>query len=116
MLTLWSGHARRSVCASACLVIAALILVPALVRALQHWDPHQPIRTSIKLNWNGDTPRAKGLISSGLLALDLTAPPATAHAPQRVVRLACDAAQAAPKSLLDGAPDALRGPPATTLS
>jgi len=116
MMAVWSGRARRSVSVSVCLVVAALVLVPALVRALQHWDPHQPIRTSIKLNWNGDAPKTKNIASLRVLTPDLLAPRPTAHAPKSVAWLAHTVASATPNSLLAGPPNELRGPPASTLS
>jgi hypothetical protein len=116
MMAVWSGRARRSVCVSVCLVVAALVLVPALVRALQHWDPHQPIRTSIKLNWNGDAPRTKHIDSPHQVTPDLLAARPIAQAPKNHVRLADTEAPVAPNSLLSGPPNELRGPPASTLS
>jgi len=116
MMTVWSGRARRSVCVSVCLVVAALVLVPALVRALQHWDPHQPIRTSIKLNWNGDAPRTKHIDGPRQSTPDLLAARTIAQTPKNHFRLADTAPPASLNSPLSGPPSELRGPPASTLS
>jgi hypothetical protein len=116
MLADWSCRARRLVCVSVCLVVAALVFVPALVRASQHWDPHQPIRTSIKLNWNGDAPRTKNVASLRVLTRDLLAPRPMTLAPKSVAWLAHTVAPLAPTSLLAGPPNELRGPPASRFS
>ena len=116
MMAVWSGRARRSVSVSVCLVVAALVLVPALVRAMQHWDPHQPIRTSIKLNWNGDASRTRNVASPRVLTRDLLTPRPAPHAPKLVAWLAHTVAPAVPNSPLVGPPNELRGPPASTLS
>ena len=117
MMAVWSGRARRSVCVSVCLVVAALVLVPALVRALQHWDPHQPIRTSIKLNWNGDAPRTKNIDSPRHVDAGFAGAPADgARTQERRLAGATPMLRAAPNSLLAGPPNELRGPPASTLS
>jgi len=95
----------------ALLVVATLILVPALLRAWQRFDPHDYIRLSIRLNWNGDAPRAKADV-----------PPDTADA--SVPSVVTDAGpmwassdrlppsdRPLSRSSLDNTPRPLRGPP-----
>jgi hypothetical protein len=67
-----SCAARRSLSLSICVIVAALVLVPTLVRALQHLDPYQPISNSVRLNWNGDAPPTKADFVPRLSAHDLT--------------------------------------------
>jgi hypothetical protein len=59
MPTSTGGRIGRFLQLATFLVVTSLILVPALLRACQHFDPRDHIRLSIRLNWHGDAPRAK---------------------------------------------------------
>ena len=109
-----SARGRQFACVP--LIVAALILVPTLVRAQQHFD-RLPIRTSIRLNWNGDGSRTRPEAVPQRPQRDLVAPITIVDNPH--IRLVTNwvalVDEAAPSAVFISTPDTLRGPPAISL-
>lgn len=103
----------RVVRVGTCLIVTALILVPALLRAWQHFDPHDSIRLSTKLNWNGDAPRAKAGVAPDNSTNHGIAPPVAVRpsVARRSVHGPTLGDRSIPRTVLDSSPDSLRGPP-----
>ena len=59
MIVSLTSPSRAAHLASIVLAVLALILIPAIVRAQLHFDRNDPVRTSIRFNWNGDAPRTR---------------------------------------------------------
>ena len=97
---------------SALAVIAAIVIVPTVLRSRQHVELRDSTRLSIRLNWQSDTPPQKDSLSPDHRALDVAVPavllqqpaqrPVTARVPRVVVPV---------RQPLDNAPDRFRGPP-----
>jgi hypothetical protein len=119
MLTFSFGPMGRVVRVGGLLVVAALILVPSLLRAMQHFDPRDNIRLSIRLNWNGDAPPTKAKIapddapSPVILPAVVVEQAGPAHLPRHPHTLDDECISC---SLLDNTPDLVRGPPAAPLT
>ena len=116
MLTGSSRVFGRGFHVGALLVTTALLLVPSIVRARQHFVPRDEIRPSVRLNWIGITPSKDDLAQRATTAaFDLPlAPLKEPEAPRFLARsFALD--QPVPNWLLDNCHCVLRGPPTSLL-
>lgn len=107
------GFARFSAMA----LVAALVLVPTVLRARQRVELRDTIRLSIRLNWQSDAPRVIADVARDDARADTVVPsrlaqqPHPAHVAPRTH--AFDEPVAQP--LFDNSPDLLRGPPRSAL-
>jgi len=98
-----------------CLLVAALVLVPTVLRAVQTPGFAGNIRLSIRLNWNADHPPTKTVV-----APPTTAQPETVWTTESVSlpawhSVSCEH-DAVPRAPDDVGPDPVRGPPSLTLA
>ncbi len=97
---------------SALAILAALILVPTVLRSRQHVDLHDSTRLSIRLNWQSDMPPRKASPASDHGALHVAVPVVLLRSPLLQPVLArVPQADAPTPPPLDNAPDRFRGPP-----
>jgi hypothetical protein len=99
------------------LIIAALVIVPTILRARQHVKLHEATRLSIRLNWQSDAPPHRMVVvpdeeSTGVAAtIPLSPQPEDARLSPRVHSCSEPIVQAP----FDNAPDLFRGPPSSRI-
>jgi len=97
---------------SAFVIIAALVIVPTIMRSRQHVESRDSTRLSIRLNWQSDTPPQKSLVtpddaSALVVATVNVVQPQAARVRPRVHVYAEPIVQPP----FDNAPNLFRGPP-----
>jgi hypothetical protein len=94
-------------------IIAALVIVPTIMRARQHVELRDSPRLSIRLNWQSDTPPQKSLVTPDDASALAVATVTVVQQPQAArVRPRVHAyAEPIVQPPFDNAPNLFRGPP-----
>ena len=97
----------------ALLIIAAVVIVPTIMRSRQHVDLRDSTRLSIRLNWQSDAPPHRLLVSRDDASSWAVGPIGVVEEPPPGHVLPCPRVCADPivQSPSDNAPDLYRGPP-----
>jgi|SRR5262245_52526864 len=100
----------------ACAVVAALVIVPTIMRSRQHIELRDSTRLSIRLNWQSDIRPYRSLVTRADATTSSAATPALLVWQPDVVwvtlRVHACADPLVVRPPFDNAPDLFRGPPA----
>jgi hypothetical protein len=100
------------------LIVAAVIVVPAVMRAGQHVELRDSTRLSIRLNWQSDAPPQKHVADTNQLVRKHLAVVAVSVQPLQTTHVVFArhiGEEPSPTPVSENAPDLFRGPPFRSL-